>query len=461
MKIKKAVSFFIILITVLSHGFAWAQSSVKQEEPPTRILFLFDASQSMFASWQSGMRIDVAKRLMSDLLDSLNNVPNLELALRVFGHQKRFPPQDCDDTKLEVPFNKNNAANVKRRLNEVVPRGTTPIALSLEASAKDFPSSPGRNIIILITDGIEECQGDPCAVSLALQKKGIVLKPFVIGMGLDESFRKTFECVGSFYDATNEQTFKTALNVVISQALNNTTLQVNLLDAALRPSETNVAMTFYDSLSGEVKYNFIHTINSRGNPDTLIIDPLPSYKIVVHTIPPVQKEGVRLNPGKHNIAAIDAAQGYLRLRVDGVPESRKIQCILRSKGKMKTLHVQDFNTTTKYLTGTYDLEVLTNPRMYISDVDISQSKTTTVQIPQPGLVTFTSNAAGYGSILLEEGDELKSVYNLNENYTKETVVLQPGSYRVVYRPKNSRETIYTIVRHFRIISGSSIIVSIN
>ncbi|MGI8893302.1 MAG: vWA domain-containing protein, partial [Bacteroidia bacterium] len=374
---------------------------------------------------------------------------------------KRFPPQDCDDTRLEVPFNINNAANVKRVLNNIVPKGTTPIAMSLEASAKDFPSEPGRNIIILITDGIEECQGDPCAVSLALQKMGIILKPFVIGMGLDESFRKTFECVGAFYDATNEQTFKTALNVVISQALNNTTLQVNLLDAAHRPSETNVAMTFYDSLSEEAKYNFIHTLNSRGNPDTLIVDPISTYNIVVHTIPPVTKQGVRLNPGKHNIAAIDAPQGFLRLRVDGVPESRKIQAIIRKKGSLKTLHVQDFNSTTKYITGTYDLEVLTTPRMYIDDIDISQSKTTTVQIPQPGLVTFTSNSSGFGSILSVDGNEVKSVHNLNENFTKETVVLQPGSYQVVYRPKNSQGTMYTIVKPFRLISGSSIIVGIN
>ena len=454
----KAVSILFFVFTLFPASFALAQTN---PEEPTRILFLFDASQSMFAGWQSGMKIDVAKRLMSELLDSLNNVPNLELALRVYGHQKRFPPQDCDDTKLEVPFNKNNAANVKRRLNDLVPKGTTPIAMSLEASAKDFPSAPGRNIIILITDGIEECLGDPCAVSLALQKKGIVLKPFVIGMGLDESFRKTFECVGSYYDATNEQTFQNALNVVISKALNNTTLQVNLLDAAQRPTETNVAMTFYDSLSGEDKYNFIHTLNSRGNPDTLVIDPVFSYNLTIHTLPPVSKDGIRLNPGKHNIVAVDAPQGYLRLKVDGVPESRKIQAIVRKKDSYKTLHVQDFNSTVKYITGTYDLEVHTIPRMFIDDVDISQSKTTTVQIPQPGMVTFTSNASGYGSILWEDGNELKSVYTLNENFTKETVVLQPGSYRVVYRPKKSVATMYTIEKKFRIISGSSIIVGIN
>ena len=192
-------------------------------------------------------------------MDSLRYVSNIELALRVYGHQKNYPPQDCDDSKLEVPFAKGNCNEIQRVLERVTPRGTTPIARSLELCAEDFPSSPSRNILILITDGIEECGGDPCAVSLALQKKGIFLKPFVIGMGLDESLKKKFDCVGRYFDAVNESMFREALDVVISQALNNTTLQVNLLDEQQRPTETNVNMTFYDRFTGLAKYNFIHT----------------------------------------------------------------------------------------------------------------------------------------------------------------------------------------------------------
>ena len=99
----------------------------------------------------------------------------------------------------------------KNRLKTLAPRGTTPIAYTLEKCADDFPtpsSASVRNIIILITDGIEECDGDPCAVSLALQKKGIVLKPFVIGVGLDQSYINSFGCIGKFYDASSETSFK-------------------------------------------------------------------------------------------------------------------------------------------------------------------------------------------------------------------------------------------------------------
>ncbi|MDQ3049067.1 MAG: VWA domain-containing protein, partial [Bacteroidota bacterium] len=250
----------------------------------------------MYGQWQSGMKMDLAKKLLSEFLDSIKGAPNLELAFRAYGHQVPLKPErSCTDTKLEVPFGPNTAMAIKNRLKPIVPKGTTPIAYTLEQCANDFPSPSSasvRNIVILITDGIEECDGDPCAVSLALQKKGIVLKPFVIGIGMDQSFMNAFGCIGKYYDATSESSFKNILNVVISQALNNTTVQVNLNDQIGRPSETDVNMTFYDENTGIIRYDYIHTINNKGVPDTLTIDPIGTYKMVVHTIPPVEKTGI-------------------------------------------------------------------------------------------------------------------------------------------------------------------------
>ena len=427
----------------------------------TRILLLYDDSQSMVAKWQSGTKYDVAKKMVSGILDSLKNTPNLELALRVFGHLKRYPPQDCDDTRLEVPFGKNNTEKIKKKLDEIKPSGTTPIARSLEECAKDFSFGNYRNIIILITDGIEECNGDPCAVSQALQKKGVVLKPFIIGLGLNKDFVKQFECVGNYYDAQDEVQFRTALNVVISQALNNTTCQVNLLDINARPNETNVAMTFYEMRTGTIKYDFVHTLNGKGNPDTLHIDPLGLYKIVVHTIPPVSKDSIKVIPGKHTTIGIDAAQGDLFLKYDGNSEYKNLKCILRKKAQMQTLNVQDFNTKEKYLVGDYDLEVLCLPRLLIENVSITQSHTTTVQIPNPGIATMLMSNPGFGSILLEQKNELKWVTAIDELQTRQTVILQPGNYRVVFRPKNSVESEFTIEKSFKVASGASATIIIN
>ncbi len=452
---------FLFFVFCLS---ANAQKKKSTAPPPpqlTRIEFLFDASQSMIGKWQSGMKVDIAKRLMNQLLDSLRYVPNLELALRVYGHQKPFPPKDCDDSRLEVPFGKGNISSIQQVLKNVTPRGTTPIAKSLELCGNDFPQEKSRNIIILITDGIEECGGDPCAASAALQKTGIVLKPFIIGLGLDADLKKMFDCVGKYYDAKDETTFETALNVVIKQALNATTMQVNLLDSDHKPTETNVNMTFYDQRTGAIKYNFIHTLNSKGFPDTLVIDPAVTYKIVAHTIPPVERDSVVQTAGKHTIVGIDAPQGYLLLKMTGINEYKKLQAIVRKRHEMNTLNVQDVGSTEKYITGKYDLEILTLPRLNLEAVSIDQSKTTTIEIPQPGIVSFVMNSTGYGSIYSSNKGKLNWIANMDDNLTKETFVMQPGDYKVVYRPKASRESIYTIEKIFKVVAGTSVAVQLN
>ena len=451
--LRVILSCILVLVSCVS-------GSSQQVKPLTRIEFVFDASYSMFGQWQSGMKMDIAKKMLSEFLDSIKGVPNLEIAFRCYGHQVPLRPErSCTDTKLEVPFGPNNSVAIKNKLKNLVPKGTTPIAYTLEQCGGDFPtpsSASVRNIIILITDGIEECDGDPCAVSLALQKKGIVLKPFVIGIGLDQSYLNSFGCIGKFYDASSESSFKNILSIVISQALNNTTAQVNLNDMIGRPSETDVAMTFYDEQTGIIRYNYMHTINNKGVPDTVIIDPIGTYKMVVHTIPPVEKKGIELVPGKHNIIAVDAPQGYLNLKMSGSADyTKNLNCIIRKNGDMQTLHVQQFNTTEKFIVGKYDVEILTLPRIKLDKVDIAQSKTTYIEIPQSGSVTIAKPTEGPGSLYVEENNKMVWVCNLNSTLTQETINLQPGKYRIEFRPKNAKETIYTIERRFKIESGIS------
>ncbi|MFB1023556.1 MAG: VWA domain-containing protein [Vicingaceae bacterium] len=444
----------LLLTFLVSFAFAEAQTSPQK----TRILFVFDASQSMYGKWDEGQKIQVATKLLREIVDSLKSTENVEVALRVYGHQNSVSSdgRNCKDTKLEVPFSAKNHDKIIERLGSIRPKGTTLIAYSLEQAANDFPKDKNaRNVIILITDGIEECDGDPCAVSLALQKRGVVLKPFVIGMGLEPEVIDAFKCVGNYYDATSAETFRDVLNIVISQALNNTTAQVNLLDVLNRPSETNVPMTFYDSFSKQIRYNFVHTIDSRGNPDTLPIDPLGSYDLVVHTIPPVIKKDIKLVAGKHTVIALDAPQGNLELKMNGYNEYKDLKAIVRRGNEVEVLVVQDFSDLQKYITGKYDLEILTLPRTNITGVNILQSRTTTVEIPQAGLLSIGMSSKGYGGIFQLKGEEMVWVCNISSTSTRESIVLQPGNYRLVFRPINSRLSIYTKEESFEIQSGQS------
>lgn len=453
---KSKVIYILFSIFLLAR----TENCLAQNNQPqkTRILFVLDCSQSMFGLWGNEQKMIVAKRLLTKAVDSLKNVENVELALRLYGHQSALAAgqRDCQDTKLEIPFSAKNHNQIIDKIKSIIPKGTTPIAYSLEKSANDFPPCTNcRNVIILITDGIEECDGDPCAISLALQRNGVVLKPFVIGMALSVEIADAFKCVGNFYNTETSVAFQNALNIVISQALNNTTVQVNLLDIYGNPSETDVNMTFYDSFSKQIRYNFIHTINHKGNPDTIPIDPLGTYKLVVHTIPQVTKDNITIVPGKHNIIGLDAPQGTINIKINGINEYANLKAIVRKKGETQTLTVQDIDAIQKYIVGDYDLEILTLPRIYVNSVPVSQSHSTKVEIPAPGIVTVFSNNKGYGSIYLEEKNELKWVCNLNEFSTRETIVLQPGQYRAVYRSANAKQVISTKEIPFVIKAGSS------
>jgi Ca-activated chloride channel family protein len=418
----------------------------------------------MYGRWESGTKIQVAQKLMGQMLDSLQAIQeesNFQLALRIYGHQKPVPPQDCSDTRLEVRFGPGNIAKIKSALKAINPMGTTPIAGSLMKSADDFPPCEDcRNIIILITDGIEACDGDPCIVSKKLQRQGIILKPFVIGIGMDENFKESFECVGTYYDASDENTFKNVLGVVISQALDNTTAQINLLDINGKPTETDVPIILYDHTSQKLRKSFVHTLNYKGQPDTLILDPLVTYDMVVHTVPPVRVDSIIIYPGTHTHIGASTPQGQLELKSNS-RYNNDVACIIKSQGKNKILHVQSFGSSQRYLSGTYDLEILTLPRIIQKGIKIDASATTTIAIPPPGMVTLKMGTSGYGSIFVERPDGYEWVTDINTNSEREVLQLQPGKYMVVFRSKYAQETAYSKTKEFKVSSGSSTIVKIN
>ena len=447
------LTFSLLVISVIS----FAQ---KPKQQLTRILFIYDGSNSMNGKWEGQSKHLTAKNLLNAALDSLKDVQHLEVALRVYGHSKSYlTGQECNDTKLEVPFSPNNFDQIRKRLSEIRPKGTTPIALSLERSGDDFPTCKDcRNIIILITDGIEECDGDPCAVSLALQKNGIILKPFVIGLGLKDDFKKQFKCVGNYFDVTSPQVFANVLDIVISQALNATTAQVNLLDSYESPTETNVPMMFVNPLYNDVEYHYMHTMNSRGNPDTIYIDPSVKYDLYVYTVPQVIKKNVEISPAIHNIIAVDAPQGSLSITINTRSVQAQPVAIVRKKGTMETLYAQPIGSTQNYLVGKYDLEILTLPRTYLNDVEITQSTNTKIELPNNGQITLIRGYIGYGAIFVKRNGKIEWVMDMNKNSKSETIRLLPGNYRVMYRAKIDHNSKNTKWKDFTIKSGASTVI---
>ncbi len=191
------IKVFYLLIFVFVFSFVSAQQNKKIK---TRILFVFDASRSMIGSYQGKTKMEHAKKLFFSLIDSLSKFKEYEFALRMYGSTVKYPPGDCNDTKLIYPFAKGNKDLIKAKVATAKPTGTTPIEHSLIMSANDFPDNKAINTIVLITDGVEECKGDPCEARQKLLDKGIVFKPCIIGIGLTDKQAKTFECVGEYFN---------------------------------------------------------------------------------------------------------------------------------------------------------------------------------------------------------------------------------------------------------------------
>jgi Ca-activated chloride channel family protein len=441
---------FAISLGLASPLFTCAQEA---KEENTHILFVFDASNSMNAYWDGSRKISVATKLLSESLEELYGIPGLQLGLRVYGHQTKFiqGAQDCDDTELVVPFSDGNNLVIKKALSRIQAKGTTPIARSLERAAEDFPDEQGRKVIILITDGIEACDEDPCAVSKMLQKRGVIVKPFIIGIGLDNEYKETFQCVGNFFDASDSETFREVLDIVIEQAMHDTTYEIDLLDDD-GGHNSNVAVSLRDRHSGKTMQQFMHTLNEKSLPDTLYVDPVPTYDVTVHTLPALIQDSIRFDARKHNYLKFEGVQqGSLRAefaRADRNEYGDMHVTVCDSQSKIQ-IHSFAINTTVKFLTGTYDIYFPTAPPTNIEGVVVRKNQIAPVIIPQPGYLQLDAATAGYGTILSEAGSV---IYKFDSGNPSQRLILQPGNYILVFRARQANSTEYSVTKHFSIVS---------
>ena len=177
--------------------------------------------------------------------------------------------------------------------------------------------------------------------------------------------------------------------------------------------------------------------------------------MVVTTIPQVELKNIQLNGGKHNIIPVDCPQGYIHLyysfqKNQMLKYNDRLGIIVRKKGQGQTLHLQNINTKEKFLTGYYDLEVLTLPRIQLNQVKVNQSLETKLEIPLPGKVKITLKEAGEGSILVLENGKLNHVIHLEKNKLEQFFMLQPGVYKVIWRANKVKSTMFTIEKGFKV-----------
>lgn len=199
MWLRMLLSFFCCLLIPPCFG---------QTVEKRTIEIVLDASGSMAGRIVSGeVKITAAKRAVSELIGKISG--ETTVAFRAYGHQSDKSKHDCQDTQLLVPFEKLsvNRDRIKTSSQGLQPKGYTPITYVLKISAEDFPASlTGEKVILLISDGKETCQGDPCATARTLAKMNPKWIVHTIGFGVDEAARSQLECIaratgGSYFGA--------------------------------------------------------------------------------------------------------------------------------------------------------------------------------------------------------------------------------------------------------------------
>ena len=137
----------------------------------------------------------------------------------------------------------------------------------------------------------------------------------------------------------------------------------------------------------------------------------------------------------------------------GVNGYNRLLAIVRKNGTYETVNVQDFNTSKRYITGSYDVEILCTPRIKYNNISVKQSQTTTIEIPAPGLVQLNISRDVTASVFQKIEGKMIWVMDFNSSQPKQLHSLQPGEYIVVYRPKSETRTLYTKKKEFKVQSG--------
>ena len=179
------------------------------------VLIVLDSSGSMAGRVGGEPKTDIAERVVTELVD---NMPaDMKVGVVVYGARSPRAQNNCNDIEVLQPMGAPDSAALQSALRGVKPLGMTPIGNSLRRAAEVLRDQPGKSTIVLVSDGTESCQGDPCQVAREVHEAtGIDVKVHVVGLDVKEGERDTLECVaqsggGNYYAAENEEQLRSAL----------------------------------------------------------------------------------------------------------------------------------------------------------------------------------------------------------------------------------------------------------
>jgi Ca-activated chloride channel homolog len=146
-----------------------------------RVILVLDASGSMWAQINGVSKMDIARDVVGKVIGKWN--PADDLGLVVYGHREKG---SCTDIETVLPPRPLDASAYMSPIKNLVPKGKTPMTQAVRQAAEALKYTEQKGTVILVSDGVETCEADPCAVARELEKTGIGFTVHTVGFGLDD-----------------------------------------------------------------------------------------------------------------------------------------------------------------------------------------------------------------------------------------------------------------------------------
>ncbi len=198
---------FFILLFLLTY-------SINAAVTTPRAAIVFDASGSMWGKINGITKIDIAKEALRDVIEDWNT--EIPLGLTIYGHRKKA---DCNDIETVIPVGKVEKDKILSIIQNIKPKGKTPIIRSLQKVAKELKYTQYKTTIILISDGKETCDDEPLKAIKKLKREGLDLTIHVIGFNVDKETSDQLQTIakmagGTYLPAKDAATLNKAVKVI-------------------------------------------------------------------------------------------------------------------------------------------------------------------------------------------------------------------------------------------------------
>jgi outer membrane protein OmpA-like peptidoglycan-associated protein len=197
---KSILSLMVLFLILFSGCAALNNDKLVYKSDKDVLMFILDGSGSMMERDASGkIKIAAAKDMLKDISSQLD-ANKINVGLISFN-------KGCSSTKLLIEPSNNDFDRVVTVSSTISPLGKTPLAASIRKAGDVLQNIDKKVNIIIISDGVETCGGDPVAEAKRLKSKyGIDAHIYVIGYSVDRNTQRELEKLaqaggGSYYSA--------------------------------------------------------------------------------------------------------------------------------------------------------------------------------------------------------------------------------------------------------------------